>query len=79
MHITVVVVLCHTVAHIAAPVCREEIVIEGTDLSMYACMVGAQPAIAAWKDNHQIYRGDQWTIARIKCVPGGGYVIKDRV
>jgi hypothetical protein len=33
-----------------------------------------QPALADWKA-HSIYRGDQWKIGRIKCVPGD-YAIK---
>lgn len=78
MHITVVVVLCHSLANIPAPVCREEIVTEGDDLSLMSCIIGSQPAIAAWKENNRIYRGEHWTIARIKCVPGE-YVIRDRI
>ena len=75
MHITVVAVLCHTLGTISAPVCREEIVTEG-DMPMMACMID-QPALADWK-NKSIFRGDQWTIAKYKCVPGD-YVLKDRV
>jgi hypothetical protein len=56
-------------------VCREEIVVKD-DMSMMACMV-AQPAIADWKE-HSIFKGPQWSIARIKCVPGN-YVIKDAI
>ena len=75
MQITVVALLCHSLGSIPAPVCREEIVVKD-DMSMTACMI-AQPAIADWKE-HSIYKGPQWSIARIKCVPGD-YVIKDAV
>lgn len=75
MKITVVAVLCHSLGTISQPVCREEIVVEA-DMSMQACMI-AQPAIADWK-MRSIYRGDSWTIARIKCVPGD-YVLKDAI
>lgn len=75
MHITIVALVCHTLGTIPAPVCREEIVVEG-DMSMAACLVG-QPAIADWKA-HSIFRSEAWTVARIKCVPGD-YVIKERV
>lgn len=75
MHITVVAVLCHSLGVISQPVCREEIVVEG-DMPMSSCLI-SQPALADWK-MHSIFRGDQWTIARYKCVPGE-YVIKDAI
>jgi hypothetical protein len=34
-------------------------------------------ALAEWKER-SIYRGDQWWISRIKCVPGD-YVPKERI
>jgi hypothetical protein len=37
----------------------------------------SQPALADWKER-SIFRGDQWWIRRIKCVPGD-YVPKERV
>jgi hypothetical protein len=40
---------------------------------MQACML-SQPAIADWK-RRSVFRGDQWNVARIKCVPGD-YVLK---
>jgi hypothetical protein len=64
--ITVVATLCHALAAIPQPVCREEIIAR-TD-TMGACLVG-QPAVAAWK-SHSIFRSDAWSIARIRCIPG---------
>lgn len=74
MQITVVVVVCHALAGISSPVCREEIVAR-TD-AIQACMIG-QPAIADWK-SHSIYSGPQWNIARIKCVLGS-YELRDAI
>jgi len=83
MQITVVAVMCHTISVFVAEsvgtvpnfVCREVIVIKN-DMPMQACML-SQPALAEWKDR-SIYRGDQWRISRIKCVPGD-YVPKERI
>jgi hypothetical protein len=83
MQITVVAVMCHTIGTLVAEpastapdlVCREVIVIKD-DMPMQACML-SQPPLADWKDR-SIYRGDQWRISRIKCVPGN-YVPKERV
>ena len=67
MQITIAVVLCHSLAAIPSPVCREEIVVKD-DMSMLPCTT-SQAAIADWKEK-TIFRGDSWQIARIKCVPG---------
>jgi hypothetical protein len=83
MQITVVVVMCHTIGAFFPesvgtepdPVCREEIIIK-TDMPMQACVL-SQPALADWKER-SIYRGDQWRIGRIMCVPGD-YVAKERI
>jgi hypothetical protein len=83
MLITVVAVMCHTLGAITPqsvdtlpdPLCREVIVIKD-ELSMQSCML-SQPALADWKEL-SIYRGDQWWISRVKCVPGD-YVPKERV
>jgi hypothetical protein len=83
MQITVVAVICHSlgailpesVGTVAEPVCREVIVVK-QDMAMQACLL-SQAALAAWKEQ-SIFRGAQWTIAQIKCVPGD-YVPKDRV
>lgn len=71
MTITLVVSLCHALAGIPA-VCHEEIVTKID--SIQACML-SQPALAEWKA-HSIYASEQWTIGRIKCVPGS-YTVKD--
>ena len=76
MIITVVATLCHTLANISQPVCREEIVVKD-DMSMQVCML-SQAALADWKAK-SIYRADSWTIARVKCVPGGDYQLKDAI
>jgi hypothetical protein len=83
MQITVVAVMCHTIGAVAPqsvgtlpdPVCREVIVIQN-DMPMQACML-SQPALADWKER-SIYRGEQWRVSRIKCVPGD-YVPKQRI
>jgi hypothetical protein len=75
VQITVVAMMCHTLGTIAQPVCREEIIVKD-DMPMQACFL-SQAAIAEWKER-SIFRGDQWTVGRIKCVPGD-YVIRDKV
>jgi hypothetical protein len=75
MQITVVALMCHTLASIPQPVCREEIVVKD-EMPMQACML-SQPAIADWK-RRSIFGGDQWTVSRIKCVPGD-YVVKGAI
>ena len=67
MQITVVVVMCHMLAGVPQPVCHEAIVVKG-DMSMRVCIL-SQPALADWKAR-SIYRSDEWTISRIKCIPG---------
>ena len=64
--------MCHSLASIPQPVCREEIVVKD-EMPMQTCL-RSQAAIADWKA-HSIYSGEQWAIGRIKCVPGD-YVIK---
>ena len=84
MQITVVAVMCHVLGAVIAEgvdtlpeaVCREAIVIK-QDMPMQACML-SQPALAGWKAS-SIYSSDSWRIARIKCIPGGDYVPKERV
>lgn len=75
MQISVVVTLCHALGTIPQPVCREELIVKD-EMPMQACLV-SQAAIADWK-SRSIYRGEQWTVARIKCVPGD-YVIRDAI
>jgi hypothetical protein len=74
MQITVVALMCHTLASIPQPVCREEIVVKD-EMPMQACIL-SQAALADWKA-HSIFAGEQWAIGRIKCVPGD-YVIRGR-
>lgn len=75
MQITIVALMCHTLASIPQPVCREEIVVKD-DMPMQACML-SQAALAYWK-GRSLYAGEQWTIGRIRCVPGD-YVIKGAI
>ena len=75
MNITVVASVCHALANISSPVCHEAIVVQD-DMPMQMCLL-SQPAIAEWKAN-SIYRGDQWTINRILCIPGD-YQPKDAI
>ena len=75
MKITVVASVCHALTNISAPVCHEEIVVQD-DMPMQMCLL-SQPAIAEWKAN-SLYRGDQWTINRIRCIPGD-YQPKDAI
>ena len=67
MQITVVAVMCHALGAISQPVCREEIVVKD-DMPMQACFL-SQPVLAEWKE-HSMFRGEQWTVGGIKCVPG---------
>jgi hypothetical protein len=75
MQISVVVVMCHSLAAISQPVCREEIVAKD-DMPMQMCIL-SQAALADWKVK-SIFRSDEWKIARIKCVPGD-YQPKDAI
>ena len=75
MQITVVVVICHALAGISSDVCHEEIAAKD-DMPMQACMI-SQAAIADWKEKSK-FRGDQWHIARIRCIPGD-YQPKDAI
>jgi hypothetical protein len=66
--------MCHALGAISQLVCREKIVVKD-DMPMQACFL-SQPALAEWKE-HSMFRGEQWTISGIKCVPGD-YAPKDR-
>lgn len=74
MQISVVLTLCHSLAVIPAPVCREEIVAR-TD-TMQACFF-SQPALADWKSK-SVYRGEAWSIAKVRCIPGD-YQVRDSI
>jgi hypothetical protein len=83
MQMTVVAIMCHTISATIMQsvdtqpdsVCREVLVTKD-DMSMQACML-SQPALAEWKER-SIYRGEQWWISQVKCVPGD-YVPKERI
>ncbi len=75
MQITIVVTLCHTLAAIPTPVCKEASVYTG-DMSMNACAI-SQAAIADWK-SRSIFRNEEWTVQGYKCA-SPGYVLKDNV
>lgn len=79
--ITLVVILCHTLRGIAAPVCVDEVVptqlmVAGTsdnpismEMSVFACMSGDGLRQAQeWLAGQGQYHG--WTISRLKCVQG---------
>jgi hypothetical protein len=74
MQISVVVSVCHVLGTISQPLCHEELITKA-DMPMQACLI-SQAAVADWK-NRSIYRGDNWNINRIRCIPGD-YVLKDR-
>jgi hypothetical protein len=67
MQITVVALMCHTLASIPQPVCREEIVVKD-EMPMQACIL-SQAALADWK-SHSIFSGEQWAIGRIYVIKG---------
>lgn len=75
MQITVVVSICHALAGISSSICQEAIVAHD-DMPMQACMI-SQAAIADWKEKSK-FRGEQWHIARIRCIPGE-YQPKDAI
>jgi hypothetical protein len=71
MFITVIAVLCHSLA--GGPLCVEEIVLDSDadkGLTLMSCAVGAQAALAQWKAADPIYRSDDYWIDRYKCVLG---------
>lgn len=74
MIVTVVAIVCHTLPGLPQ-LCHEEIVAR-QEMPMQACLI-SQAALADWKSKSK-YRGDQWTIGRIKCVPGA-YEPKDAI
>ena len=71
MFITLIAVLCHSLA--AGPVCVEETVVDSDaykDLTLMSCALGAQAVLAQWKAADVTYRSDEYWIDRYKCVPG---------
>lgn len=72
---SVVVMLCHSLLNISAPICHEEIVVKQM-MSAEQCSM-SQPAIAEWK-NQSIFKSDEWSVLGFKCSPGN-YIIKDNI
>jgi hypothetical protein len=67
MQVAVIAVLCNSLVA-SQPICREEIVTE-SDMSIgLGCLI-AEAQLDQWKE-HSIYSGNQWTVSRVKCVPG---------
>jgi hypothetical protein len=78
MMITVVALMCHTIAALPnSPVCREEIVVQD-EMSMASCMMASQAGIANWKASSRVFQGDQWAVAKVRCIPGD-YQPKDSI
>lgn len=67
MQVAVVATVCFAVTG-SAPVCRDEIALEVDSIGI-GCLIG-EAEVDAWKDR-SIYRGEQWTVRRVRCVPGG--------
>jgi hypothetical protein len=73
--IKLVVMICHMIAGYEGasfPVCHEVVVAD-----VQSCTIMSQIVVADWKEN-SIYRGDQWTIARVMC-KAGDYQPKDAI
>lgn len=71
MFMTIAVTLCHLT--FGTSDCFEEIVTNSNmteGLTMQGCMTGNQAPIAQWKMQHPIYRSSEYTVSRIKCIPG---------
>lgn len=71
MFVTVVVMLCHL--QFGAPDCFEEVVTDSNQtvgLTFLDCMAGSQAPIAKWKTEHPIYRSEDYSVSRYKCVQG---------
>lgn len=67
MNITIAVVLCLATATAGSPKCVERIANPNAQ-SLMEC--ANQAALAKWKSESPLYSGDEWRIARVKCVPG---------
>jgi hypothetical protein len=72
MQVAIVATLCFAAVG-QQPVCRDEVAMEAESIGL-GCLIG-EAQVAGWKD-HSIYRGPQWIVSRIRCVPGG-YVAKE--
>jgi hypothetical protein len=84
MFVTLVAVLCHTLAHISAPACVEEIVTDSNftaiagkadapismpSMTFTQCQVEGQIVVSKWMAEHPKYKSG-WQLNRWKCVPG---------
>lgn len=74
--ITVMVLMCHLLAGLTEPVCHE-VVVARLEMSKMACQVSAQAGVAQWKAT-SLYRGDNWIVREIGCMPGD-YQAKDAI
>lgn len=73
MIVTIAATLCHMIAGVPdmddepeIEVCHEEVLTTVEDLQ--ACIV-SQAGVADWKMKSR-FRDDEWTISRIRCIPG---------
>jgi hypothetical protein len=70
MFVTLIAVLCHTLAGVSG-ICVEEIVTDSSlsDITFQQCMIQGQIGIAKWMSEHPIYHAN-WSLERYKCAPG---------
>lgn len=73
--ITIIALMCHAIAGFPE-LCHEEIVVRAP-ISLVACQMGSQSAVADWKENSK-FQGKKWSIKKILCSPGN-YEPKDRI
>lgn len=73
---TLVVVICHMIVGITAPICHEEIVAK-EEMSLMGCQIGNQQIVADWKEK-SVFQGENWHIAVIRC-ESGDYQMKDDI
>lgn len=68
MQLAVVATVCFALAG-SPPVCRQEIVADSDMPIGLGCLI-VEGQLDSWKE-HSIYRGEQWFVSRVACVPGG--------
>jgi hypothetical protein len=78
MFVTLVAVLCHTLAGVSG-ICVEEIVTDSalSDITFQECMIHGQLGVAEWMAKHPIYHSN-WNLDRYKCAPGK-YLLRGRI
>jgi hypothetical protein len=74
MKVSVVATLCHALLG-QPPVCHDVVVTEADMAIGLGCLV-AEANLDAWK-SRSIYAGDNWSVTRLRCAPGG-YVIREQ-